>query len=309
MTEISIVIPVYNAEPNLQALYRQLIPEMEALSGRFEIIMVEDGSRDRSWAIVEELASQDERVSGIRLSRNFGQHNALLCGIRTAQYDTIVTMDDDLQHPAKEIATLVNKLGEGFDVVYGSPIQEQHGFLRDLASGMTKLTLQNGMGVENASRVSAFRAFRTVLREGFSNYSSPYVSIDVLLTWTTTRYSSVSVAHAPRVSGESNYTLIKLVQHAFNMLTGFSTMPLRLASYVGFAFTLFGLGLLVWLVTKYLIWGAAVQGFTFIASVIVIFAGAQLFALGIFGEYLARIYVRSMGRPAYQIRERCDKCD
>lgn len=300
---VSIVIPVYNAEGNLPELYRQLIPAMAALVERFEIVMVEDSSADGSWEVIRRLAAQDERVRGIRLSRNYGQHNALLCGIRAASYDIVLTMDDDLQHPVSEIPLLLSALTQGHDVVYGTSDDNQHDLWRNLASRLTKLALQSAMGARTAAQVSAFRAFPTRLRDAFRDYRSPQVSIDVLLTWATTKFTAVQVKHAARLSGKSNYTIRKLITHAFNLMTGFSTRPLRLASLIGFVFTLFGFGVLAWVVGRYFIYGASVPGFAFLASVIAIFSGAQMFTLGIFGEYLARMYGRTMERPAYVVLE------
>lgn len=300
---ISVVVPVYSSAEILPALIEQLGPFLEQTIEPYEVVLVNDGSRDRSWEVVCGLAEQHEWVRGINLMRNYGQHNALLCGIRSARYGTIVTMDDDLQHPPEEIPHLLEKLNEGYDVVYGTPEKEQHGFLRDLASRVTKLALQSTMGAETARHVSAFRTFRTALRDAFSTYRSPFVSIDVLLTWGTTRFTAIRVKHNPRFTGASNYTLRKLVTHALNMMTGFSTWPLQLASVTGFLFTLFGIGVFLYVVGRYLTSGGAVAGFPFLASIIAIFSGAQLFALGIIGEYLARMHFRSMERPSYTVRE------
>lgn len=302
---VSIVIPVFNAEGSLPELHRQLMPAMAALVERFEVIMVEDSSADRSWEAIRRIAAQDERVRGIRLSRNYGQHNALLCGIRAAQYDIIVTMDDDLQHPVSEIALLLDAVAQGHEVVYGTSDDNKHDLWRNLASRLTKLALQGAMGAKSAAQVSAFRAFPTRLRTAFESYRSPSVSIDVLLTWATSRFTAVKVKHHPRLVGKSNYTVRKLITHAFNLMTGFSTMPLQLASVVGFVFTLFGFGVLAWVVGRYLIHGASVPGFAFLASIISIFAGAQMFTLGIIGEYLARMYGRTMERPTYVVLEKC----
>jgi undecaprenyl-phosphate 4-deoxy-4-formamido-L-arabinose transferase len=241
-------------------------------------------------------------IRGINLMRNYGQHNALLCGIRAALYDTIVTMDDDLQNPPEEISKLLKKLNEGYDVVYGTPENEEHGFWRDIASQITKMALRSSMGVEVARKVSAFRVFRTQLREAFINYQCPFISIDVLLTWGTTQFASIPVHHDPRRLGQSNYTFYKLVTHALNMITGFSTLPLQLASIIGFLFTGFGVVVLAYVFSRYLIYGKVVPGFAFLASIIAIFSGAQLFGLGIIGEYLARMHFRTMGRPSSVIR-------
>lgn len=307
MSFISVVIPVYNAEQTLRSLYEALTHVFAETAHKYEVLFVEDRSADRSWEIIGQLSAQDERVRGLRLSRNFGQHNAILCGIRAARGDVIVTLDDDLQNPPSEIPRLVAKLEEGFGVVYGTPEQEQHGVLRDFASRLTKLALKGAMGVETAASVSAFRAFRTNLRLAFEDFRGPFVSIDVLLTWGTSSFTSLTVQHAPRAAGTSNYTLFKLVTHAFDLLTGFSTLPLQLASYVGFASTIFGFCVLAYVVMVRLLLGSPVQGFTFLVAIIAVFAGAQLFAMGIFGEYLARMHFRSMDRPAYVIAESLDE--
>lgn len=301
-TSISVVIPVYNSAAILPELIRQLLQELSLLSDCYEIILVDDASADNSWEVICGLSEQHSPLRGINMMRNYGQHNALLCGIRAAQHDIIVTMDDDLQHPPQEIRRLLETMQQGFDVVYGTPRQEQHGFLRDMASLMTKLALQKSMGSKIARNISAFRVFRTQLRDAFRDYRSPFVSIDVLLTWGTTKFSAIPVRHEPRSSGVSNYTFMKLLTHAFNMMTGFSTLPLQLASFIGFAFALLGVVILAYVVGCYLVLGYSVPGFPFLASIIAIFSGAQLLALGIIGEYLSRIHFRMMDRPSYAVR-------
>ena len=300
---LSVIVPVYNSERSLPTLVLRLRPVLAMLASEYELILVNDGSRDRSWDVLREIAARHDWIRGINLMRNYGQHNALLCGIRAAKYEVIVTMDDDLQHPPEEIPRLLGKLAEGYDVVYGTPRQEQQNFWRTWASQLAKLVLRQIIGAEIARDVSAFRAFRSQVRDAFASYQSPFVSIDVLLTWGTTRFTAIPVLHNPRQAGLSNYTLRKLVTYTLNVLTGFSTLPLQLASLIGFAFTLFGLLVLGYVVGRYLIQGGSVPGFPFLASIIAIFSGAQLFALGIIGEYLARIHVRMMERPPYVIRE------
>jgi len=301
---ISIVVPVYRSAPGLQELHRRITSVIEDMTPAYEILMVEDGGTDSSWEVICRIASEDRHVRGIRMSRNYGQHNALLCGIRSARYTLTVTLDDDLQNPPEEIPKLFAAMADGTDVVYGTPDVEQHGFLRDQSSRFTKLALQGAMGAETASKVSAYRVFRTRLRSAFETYRGPYVSIDVLLTWGTTRFGHVVVRHEPRQIGTSTYTVRKLITHAFNMMTGFSTLPLQFASVVGFAFTMFGGLILVYVLLNFLAVGSEVPGFAFIASIVAIFSGAQLFALGIIGEYLARMHFRSMDRPTYLVSEK-----
>jgi glycosyltransferase involved in cell wall biosynthesis len=304
LPRVSVIVPVYRSATCLPLLVQELESVLAVCSSGFELILVNDASPDQSWIAIEELARKYDWVHGINLMRNVGQHNALLCGIRTAQYEIIVTIDDDLQNPPNQIPMLLKKLEEGFDVVYGTPEQEQHGLLRDLASAITKIVLQKAMGAEIARNISAFRVFRTQVREAFNDYRGPFVSIDVLLTWGTTRFGALRVRHEPRREGVSGYTLQKLILHALNMMTGFSVLPLQIASLVGFSFTVVGFLALAFVVGRYLIEGDAVPGFPFLASIIALFSGAQLFALGIIGEYLARVHFRLMDRPQYAIRSK-----
>jgi glycosyltransferase involved in cell wall biosynthesis len=299
---VSVVVPVYNSSGVLPQLVKELEAVLPKCSSDFELILVNDASPDQSWQIITKLARERAWIHGINLMRNVGQHNAVLCGIRAARYEIVATIDDDLQNPPDEIPRLLARLEEGFDVVYGVPEHQQHGLLRDLASKITKVVLQNAMGAEIARNISAFRVFRTQVRDAFQQYRGPFVSIDVLLTWGTTRFGALQVRHEPRRQGVSGYTLRKLILHALNMMTGFSVLPLQLASLIGFAFTIFGLLALAFVIGRYLIHGSAVPGFPFLASLIAVFSGAQLFALGIIGEYLSRVHFRTMDRPPYTVR-------
>jgi len=301
---VSVVVPVYNSQDSLPILVDRLSASLPAAFEQYELILVNDGSSDNSWQTVLGLVEKFPWVRAIDLMRNYGQHNAVLCGVRAASFDIVVTIDDDLQHPPEEIHRVVGWLDEGYDVVYGVPNEETHGFLRNMASVITKIALQSTMGAETARNVSAFRAFKTNLRDAFFDYRGPFASVDVLLTWGTRRFGAIRVRHDPRTVGRSNYTVGKLIRHAFNMMTGFSVLPLQLASIAGFTCTLFGIGILAYVLLRYFIHGSTVAGFPFLASIIAIFSGAQLFALGIIGEYLARMHFRIMDRPTYAVRER-----
>lgn len=304
---LSVVIPVYNSAATLNMLLERLLHVLPTVAEQFEVILVNDGSRDSSWQVIVELSRRyPVVVQGINLMRNFGQHNALLAGIRAARYGVIITMDDDLQHPPEEIPTLLRALfpdvGQGFDVVYGVPMRLPHSPWRNLTSWLTKRMMAQAAGVKEARNFSAFRAFRTELREAFARYQSPTVFLDVLLSWGTTRFGSVKVRHDARKIGKSNYTFRKLLRMATMLLTGFSTGPLRLASVVGFSFTCFGFVVLVYVIARTLVQGS-IPGFPFLASIIALFSGAQLFALGIIGEYVAVAHNRLMERPIYVVRE------
>jgi glycosyltransferase involved in cell wall biosynthesis len=298
---LSIVVPVYNGAASLATLVKRVDA---ALAGReYEIVFVNDGSSDDSWARIVEAVQADRRVRGLNLARNYGQHNALLAGIRAARGTTIVTIDDDLQNPPEEIPKLLAKLDEGYDVVYGSASARQHGILRGLGTRLTKWSLRVAVGSDIATQVSAFRAFRTRLRDSFRDFQSPYVSIDALLAWGTSDFAAIPVRHDSRAAGTSNYGFVRLATHALNVLTGFTTRPLRAATLVGVAFSFVGLGVLVLVIVRFFIQGNPVPGFPFLASLIAIFSGAQLLTLGIIGEYLARMHERVMDRPAFSVHE------
>jgi glycosyltransferase involved in cell wall biosynthesis len=276
---ISVVIPVYNSADILDDLAARLADVLPGLSPQFELILVNDDSRDQSWEKVCALTEKYSWVRGFSLMRNYGQHNALLCGVRAACFSIIVTMDD---------------------VVYGIPEKMPHSWWRNAFSILTKRVLSMTMGVKNVRDFAAFRAFRTHLRDAFANYQNPNVILDVLLSWGTSRFTTVIVDEKPRQSGKSNYNFFKLFQYTMVVLTGFSTLPLRIASIMGFIFTFFGIVIFIFVIATYFLVGS-IPGFPFLTSIIALFSGMQLFALGIMGEYLARIFDRSMDRPAYVI--------
>ncbi|NLW72197.1 MAG: glycosyltransferase [Chloroflexi bacterium] len=302
-TGLSVIVPVYNSQESLPLLVEEVSQILINHHEQFEIILVNDGSRDNSWKIIEDLSSIHPEVRGVNLIRNFGQHNALLCEIRLATYSIIVTMDDDLQHPPSEIYKLVDEIRSGKDLVYASPKKETHSWWRNFSSNLSKWALKVSTHITYAEKISAFRAFQTNLRDNFENFLNPYVSIDVLLSWGATKIGFIEVDHHVRKSGVSQYTFRKLLKHAINMLLGFSVLPLRIASILGFIFTLFGFIVLSYVLIRYFIQGGGVPGFSFLASTIAIFSGIILFVLGIIGEYLARLYINMMSKPQYMISQ------
>jgi undecaprenyl-phosphate 4-deoxy-4-formamido-L-arabinose transferase len=295
---LSVVVPVYKGETLIEPLVLQLSKALPSFTENYEIILINDGSPDQSWVVIRRLIEKYDGVRGVRMMRNYGQHNATLCGVRLARYEVVVTMDQDLQHRPEDIPLLLAKLEDGYDVVYGAPKKLPQGFVRNLMTASIKQILARVIGLPAVRNVSAYRVFRTNLRDAFSNFQSPTLILDVLLSWGTTRFTSVPVNIAP--AGKTSYSFRMLVRTAMLILTGYSTLPLRFASWIGFIMTLFGLGVFIYVLFVYFSAGS-IPGFPFLASIIALFSGAQLFALGIFGEYLARMFDRSMDRPAYVI--------
>jgi glycosyltransferase involved in cell wall biosynthesis len=303
---VSVVVPVYNGSDTLPLLVDEVGKVLPDVSDEFELVLVNDGSPDQSWDVISDLAQTHSWVRGIDLMRNYGQHNATLCGIREARYEVIVIMDDDLQNPPQEIPKLLEKLEDGYDVVYGVARKRQQVWWKSLASVIVKRAIAYVMGLRTVRDIGAFKAFRADLRKSFESFHSPDVLVDVLLSWGTTRFASVKVDEAPRTVGKSNYNLLKLIKVSLLVLTSYTTIPLRLASIVGFMFTLFGFGVLIYVLVTYFVAGS-IPGFSFLASSVTIFSGVQLFALGILGEYLARVFERTGGRPTYTIARTVEK--
>lgn len=305
--KISVVVPCYRSAMMLP----ELVSRIEAALGKliengaivgWELILVVDGSADTTGAVAASLAKDHANVIAVELHRNYGQHSAVLAGIRLAKNDVIVTIDDDLQHPPEQIGALLEPLGaHDIDLVYGVPFAEEHGVFRSGASRLVKSAL-SATGVANAKWVGAFRAFRTHLREAFAEASDPAPNIDVLLSWATLSVRPVEVTMERRKAGRSGYTFGKLTAHAMNMVTGYGTLPLRLATWLGFCFGAFGFVALVYVLVSYFVGVTTQPGFTTTVGLIALFSGVQLITIGIIGEYIGRSHFRTMNKPAYFIR-------
>jgi undecaprenyl-phosphate 4-deoxy-4-formamido-L-arabinose transferase len=304
---VSVVIPAYRSPGTLDELCEELHRVLTPLTSGIEVIIVDDGSPDETWSAIVGLATRHEWVRGLRLLRNYGQHNALLAGITAATGELIVTVDDDLQNPPDQIPILFEALGADVDLVYGYPQAEQHSTGRNVASRLTKWLMSVGLGKDVNSRASAFRLFRSHLVTPMREIRDPFVSIDVLLTWSTAKVRAVPVRFDPRRAGTSGYGFRRLARHTLNMVTGYSTAPLRFVSAIGTMSALIGFGLLVLVLARWAIGSSSVPGFTFLAGAITLFSGVQLLSLGVLGEYLGRMHFRSMGRPGFVVRDEVDQ--
>jgi undecaprenyl-phosphate 4-deoxy-4-formamido-L-arabinose transferase len=299
---ISVVVPAYRSPGTLEQLCDEVEAHVAPLVETIEIIFVDDGSGDGTWTEIQRLAAERSHVQGITLLRNYGQHNALLAGLRAASLPLVLTIDDDLQNPPRVVGKLLDQLTDEIDLVYGRPTQERQGALRNVASRMTKRLMSSALGPEVYPRSSAFRLFRRELVGAADSVRDPYISVDVLLSWATNRITDVTVEFDQRPSGTSGYTLRRLVRHAINMITGYSTRPLRWMSAFGLLCAAFGFGMLMWVLARFLLGDIEVAGFTFLAAAITLFSGVQLLSLGVLGEYIGRMHFRSMGKPPYAIR-------
>jgi glycosyltransferase involved in cell wall biosynthesis len=303
---VSVIVPCYRSATTLPTLVEGLSRVLPDATSAYEVVLIVDGSPDNTWEVASGLADRYPDVRAIRLARNYGQHNALIAGVRSARHEIIVTMDDDLQHPPDQVPVLLAALTDDLDLVYGLPEKEEHGVVRSFMSRTVKAMMSVGLDIHNAKLISAFRAFRTFLRDGLDGLHGPHASVDVALSWGTTRVGATIVRMEDRADGRSNYTTRALIRHAINMLTGYSIAPLRAVSCLGLTCALGGLVLLGVILVRYLTGNTTVAGFTSTTSMVALFSGVQLLGIGVLGEYVGRLHFSGMGRPTYVIRERTD---
>lgn len=302
--DVSVIVPVYGGAKTIGPLSEQLLSVFDDQGWQAELLFVCDAPRDNSWEVARKLAESEARITSIRLMRNFGQHPATLLGIRQARGSTIVTMDEDLQHNPLDLPALVATSRAEGAIVYGMAAELQHAWWRNATSRLAKWFIARYFSMGDAQRISAFRAFPAPARAAFETYRGERVAIDVLLSWSGLPLHPVTCAYAPRAEGESGYTFRKLVRYLSDLLLGYTTAPLRLASYVGLASVFVAMGIGGYAIVNWFIHGSAVPGFAFLALSTAAFAGVQLLALGVMGEYLGRLYFNSLGKPQYLVAER-----
>jgi len=268
----------------------------------YEIVFVDDGSTDDSWMIVSTLASQYPEITAVRLSRNFGQHNALMCAFGQASGDLVITIDDDLQVPPEEIPKLVSEQARGdLDLVYGVYPNKRHTRFRNLGSGIIQVIYRRTFGID--VKPTSFRLIRREIVDHILSYEKAFTFIDGLLAWYTTRVGSVEVQHLDREHGRTGYSLKRLLVLAMNMVTNFSLAPLQAATLVGIAFSAVALVTGSYFTLKKLVFDIPVTGFTALIVAITAFAGVQLLTIGVLGEYIGRIHINVNRKPQYAISQ------
>jgi len=300
--DVSVVIPVYRSAETLPELSDRLAAVLDALGVSWEVVFVDDGSPDDSWqAILDFRRRRPERVSGVQLMRNFGQHNALMCGLRRARGEVVITMDDDLQHPPEEIPKLLAALRErNDDLVYGAPDDRQHRSWRNAGSRLLTSVFRwlFGLGIGFTS----FRAMRRELAQSVFAYDLNFTFLDGLLAWNTTRISEVTTRHDVRAEGESGYSFGKLLVLSLNMLTNFSLVPLQVVTWLGVAAAGGGLVLGSYYLVAALSARIVVPGYASIIVAVLTLGGVQLLALGMIGEYLGRVHLNINRKPQFVVR-------
>lgn len=296
----SVVIPVYNAAGTLGFLAARLQKIFSALKSTSELIFIDDGSIDHSWKILKQLKSKNKNVRVIQLTRNFGQHNAILCGLGSAKGAYVITMDDDLQHLPEEIPKLIQKIVKGYDVVYGVDPVRRHGLMRNVATRFARAALRVAM--PGLQKYSSFRIMTSRVARQLGEFNTPHTFIDGYIGWVTQSVSTVNITNASRNKGHSGYGVFGLAAYTANILTTFSDVPMRLTAAAGSVTASLGMGYGIYLIIQKLRYPDVPAGYTSLMAALLFLSGIVLFALGVIGEYLGKINQKTMGRPRYVVR-------
>ena len=304
----SIVVPVYNEQENISELSRRLVSVLDSMcidnpSATYEIIYVDDGSTDQSWAIIQSLHAQDPRIKGIRFSRNFGHHSAITAGLDCAKGEMIVLMDGDLQDRPEEIPILYARMREGYDLVYGIRKEKKDSALKRLTSYSFWWMINAFSDISIPRNQTLLRIFNRRILEILKNMRERARFVHGMIAWTGFRVALQEVEHSPRIHGTSKYNFVRLFRLAFHAITSFSTVPLRLSTYLGLVSAGIGFCYGCYFLYKKLFLGIPVLGYASIIVAVLFMGGVQLLILGIMGEYLGRVYQEIQARPIYILRE------
>jgi polyisoprenyl-phosphate glycosyltransferase len=302
----SVVIPVYNGEFYLEEVSHRIKNTFEKITDDYELIFVDDGSKDQSWKKLQEIQKKDEKIKIIKLSRNYGQHNATLCGLRNGNGKYLLTLDQDLQHPPEEIPKLIKKIEEGYSLVYGRYRKKKHHWFRNFGSKITNKTLSKIAGRDFV--ITSFRIIKKAAIDSLEDFENPEVIIDILLSQVISdRDIGVVLVNHKQNKRDSNYSSFKLINISLNMIFNYTTAPLKIASILGLIFSLLGFGTALFYVIKYSLGYTTISGFTSVIAAVSFFSGLILLVLGVIGEYLGRIFVAVNKKPQYKIEKRLIK--
>lgn len=301
--ELSIVIPVYNSEKTLSRLCNELIVTLSEITTSYEIIFVEDCSNDNSYLELKKLSEVYKHMKIIKLAKNFGQHNAILCGLNYAEGEICITMDDDLQNPPNQIPLLLELINQGFDVVIGSVEKKKQKIYKNLGSKFINLLNTKILGKPQNIKLSSFRAIKKQVVKNMVKYKGPFVYLPALIFLSTDKITNVNVEHKKRKEGSSNYNLLKSISLASNLIINYSSLPLRILSSIGFSVSFISMILGIYFLLKKIIWGINIEGWTSLITSIFFLNGIIILAVGILGEYLIRILKELSNVPQFIVKE------
>ena len=305
---ISIVVPVYNEEASLDELISRILSCVGSMDRTFEILLVDDGSKDRSVELIRKAAIQDSKncdIIGVMLNRNYGQHAAIMAGFSNVRGEFIITLDADLQNPPEEIPDIIAEFDQGHDVVGTIRQNRQDTFFRRFASKLVNKMVQQFTGVNMSDYGCMLRGYHWDVVNAMLQCHERSTFIPVLANSFSRNSTEIPVAHAERTLGESKYSVFKLINLQFDLLTSMTTFPLRLLSFIGGGIALLGFLFAIILLIMRLIYGSAwgVDGVFPLFAILFIFVGAQFIGIGLLGEYIGRIYHDVRARPRYFIHE------
>src|SRR5665648_89634 len=302
--EISVVIPVFNEEDNLQELGERLVRTLTAMGRPYEIIFVDDGSTDRSWELLADLNRQyPQNIRALQFHRNFGQHQAIFAGFQAARGQVMVTLDADLQNPPEEIPRLVAKLDEGYDTVGGWRENRRDSIFRRLPSQLVNYVMSRVTGVQLQDYGCMLRAYRRSVVDSINQCHESSSFIPALANLFAHRVAEIPVGHAERERGKSKYGIIKLLRLNFDLMTGFSNLPIHLVGFMGVTIAFLGLFFGFTLIIRRIFVGPEVEGVFTLFAILFVFVGLNTLGLALIGEYVGRIYREVRGRPRFVIRQ------
>lgn len=298
----SVVIPVYNEAGAVRELGARVLRVMQEVGEPFEVLFVDDGSRDETPNLLSCMSAEDPRVRAIVFSKNYGQEAAVEALYLHARGRYLIQMDGDLQHPPEEIPRLIAKKDEGYDVVYGVRGERQDSAFRVGASRAMQWGMRRAMEIELPEDISTFRLMSAPVARLVAALPERRKFFSALIVWSGAKIGVVKVRHDARRTGHSKYNFTKLLNHTFDLVVGFSSKPLRTIGTMGVLFALGGFALGVWAIVRKALWGYGQLGWPSLFAAVVVLSGVQLIALSVIGEYIARIYVQVQGRPLYNVR-------
>lgn len=300
---LSVVIPIFNEAPSLEDLYDRLTRTLKTLGRPYELLFVDDGSRDGSMDLLRLFHARDPTIRVIRFNRNYGQHAAVLAGMERARGDVVVTIDGDLQNPPEEIPTLLDRMDAGHDVVGGWRVSRRDPLVRRLLSSVINRVISATVGVRMRDHGCMLRAYRREVVEQILRCQEVSTFIPALANTFAASAAEVPVRHEARREGRSRYGLLRLLRLNFDLLTGFSLLPIQTVSLAGIAVAVLGVAFGLFLGIRRLLIGPEVEGVFTLFAILFFLVGLQILALGLIGEYVARIYQEVRRRPRYVVAE------
>jgi glycosyltransferase involved in cell wall biosynthesis len=302
-TDYSIIIPVYNSEDIVQETVERTVKFFEAYEFSFEIILINDGSKDNSWEKIKSIAEGNSQVIAINLLKNYGQHSAILCGIHHSKGKYLITLDDDLQNPPEEIINLIRKINEGYDLVFAKFKEKKHSAFRKKGSKLINYFNRKIFNKPKDIVLTNFRIFTRDVANRVLSYKTFYPYIPGLLLMFSSSIANVETEHQARKVGSSNYSLFKILKLVARLLFNYSSFPLKVMTYIGVSVSLVSFLIGIYFILKKLIDGVAVEGWTTLIVLLSFFNGFLIIMVGIMGEYLARVLNQVSSTRAYETKE------